>query len=326
MPINKNIFFRLNIYDELLANGKKCDRATLMTKVNQALKSQLDKSPISERTFFNDMNQLKAHPPEGYAAPLECDEQGRYHYTVQGFSIRLMNFSQKQLEAMRESLEIIRQFDGLPYFEILNQVFRVDAGKQDKPLRQIVQFEAHSLSKGLDKIKPIVEAIQTEKALTISYKPFYEQSENTYLVHPYLLKEYRNRWFLLAKNDKAQEIWTFALDRIGSLRTSIKEYVHAPDFHPDQYFTDFIGISVPKLFKCEKITIQVHTNQAPYLESKPIHHSQRLIEHSHDGSIFEFTLIPNFEFMSELYRLGPNLFRVTPADLFERITAAYVRL
>src|SRR5690606_1077887 len=112
---------------------------------------------------------------------------------------------------------VLRQLNGFDYFDDMNDIIaRLEnsLNKSQKQSGNFIQLEGNELLKGIDHILPLYQTIKKKIPLLINYKSF-RASEARYNVYsPYLLKEYRNRWFLIARPDKGPALVTLALDRI----------------------------------------------------------------------------------------------------------------
>lgn len=139
-------------------------------------------------------------------------------------------------------------------------------------------------------------------------------------MHPYLLKEFRNRWFLLGREGNAARVTNYALDRIKRIRPSNEGYIENDLFNPTEYFNHLIGVSVPEGATPEDIEIKVHKQAAPYVLSKPIHLNQETVRQYKDGSILVgLKLIINYELKSVLLSYGPRLEVRKPRTLRDQL-------
>jgi len=141
----------------------------------------------------------------------------------------------------------------------------------------------------------------------------------TRVVSPYLLKEYKRRWYLISWDHSRADYRVYALDRIKSVSDAIADYYQDPGFHPDLYFKDIVGVTLLKNKKLEPVQFKVHGVQVDYFLSQPIHSSQKRIERNRDFSVFEITVRPNYELLSELLSFGDQLQVLSPDDLVVEI-------
>ena len=153
----------------------------------------------------------------------------------------------------------------------------------------------------------------------ITYKSFKARQASDIIFYPCLLKEYRNRWFILGITKISNEITTFALDRIQQIVPLPNEPFRQPkNFDPHTYFNNIIGVTRNTTDKPTHITFLTDHSQAPYIKTKPIHSSQQVIEERKDGIIFRIDVIPNFELERELIGFGEGLKILSPDSLIRR--------
>ncbi|MCH5717874.1 helix-turn-helix transcriptional regulator [Niabella hibiscisoli] len=159
--------------------------------------------------------------------------------------------------------------------------------------------------------------MQNKQTLKLTYQSFKARQAADIILYPYLLKEYRNRWFLLAMNRKGKEIATFALDRMQAVTVLPDEpYRLHRSFHPQDYFKDIVGVTRNIGDSPVEILFLANTVQAPYIQTKPIHPSQTIVEQTSAGTTFCITVIPNFELERELIGFGEGLTVLAPRFLF----------
>ena len=121
--------------------------------------------------------------------------------------------------------------------------------------------------------------------MKIEYQSFTAKKPQTFSFHPYLLKEYRNRWFVLGYREAKQPDYTIALDRIVQISSSSEKYIESQSFHPQDYYRDVVGVTVNKGEALQEVRLWIKKYRTPYLLTKPIHHSQQVVQHNEEGTI-----------------------------------------
>jgi len=111
----------------------------------------------------------------------------------------------------------------------------------------------------------------------------------------------------------------FALDRIVSIKEATAAYVPNKQSDFDKYFDDIIGISKPKDGVKQDVRLWINRNLLPYIITKPMHHSQTIIEEYEDGDIIQIALIPNYELEQLILSYGEQLIVLSPQSLREKI-------
>jgi predicted DNA-binding transcriptional regulator YafY len=154
-------------------------------------------------------------------------------------------------------------------------------------LAKFIQFEKSTVSLGNEHLTPLLEHIKSRKSVRIHYRKFSDDVLNEYELHPYLLKEYHNRWYLVAFNPKRNAIRTFGLERIEKVETAERKFTLEKSFDPDLFFKHTIGIT-ERSEKPEKIELRFESSIGKYLETQPIHPSQETSKR--DGSYVYLSL------------------------------------
>jgi predicted DNA-binding transcriptional regulator YafY len=186
--------------------------------------------------------------------------------------------------------------------------------------RSIIHFETNENLRGIEFIDPIYQAIRKKQVLELSYQSFKARTPNDFTLHAYLLKEYRNRWFVLGRKSSKEPMVTLALDRIKNLATtsSIK-YISNQDFDADAYYKDVIGVTINEGNRPQTVHLAIDKSNAPYVITKPLHHTQKIIAKSSEGIEITIDVILNFELEREIMGFGECITVIKPAKLRERI-------
>lgn len=184
--------------------------------------------------------------------------------------------------------------------------------------QEFIYFERTPEIKGIQYFDPLVTAIENSRVLRLSYLPYYEDKPYFNEVHPYLLKEFRSRWYLIAYNAYREQVRTYALDRIRSLEAMEDKAYIAAAFEVDEYFKYAIGIISPEGIP-SIIKLAVQKNQAQYLITQPWHESQNIEEESEEEVVFSFRVHPTYEFRSLVLSLGKDAVILEPDSLRKEI-------
>jgi predicted DNA-binding transcriptional regulator YafY len=171
--------------------------------------------------------------------------------------------------------------------------------------------------KGSNYLATIIQAIKEQKVLRIYYQPFYEDKPYFNEVHPYLLKEYKNRWYMIGLNDFKEQLRTYSLDRIRDIQVSELSY-KKQTFNARNYFMNSIGVISPE-GEPPKIRIAVQKTQAQYMITQPWHESQNIEEETEDEVVFSFRIHPTYEFLSLLLSYGKDTRVLAPDSLKVRV-------
>jgi predicted DNA-binding transcriptional regulator YafY len=180
-----------------------------------------------------------------------------------------------------------------------------------------IDFEKVPETWGSDFLPSLIKAIQNKTVVEIYYHPFYEDKPYFIRVHPYLLKEYLHRWYLIGLSETKMELRTFGLDRILELKETSLPYI-SRTFNAKEYFRHTIGVISPS-GPPPKIRIEVLKPQAQYLITQPFHPSQSIESEDPSSITFNYRIHPTYEFKVLLLGLGSDLKILEPLNLRNEI-------
>lgn len=319
MSSNKNALIRYKTLDKCLKNKyKKYTLEDLIDECSEALFEYEGKeSFVSKRTVQLDLQNMRS-AKFGYEAPIEVYERRYYRYSDPEYSIHQISVNENDLKAMNNAIQILKQFKDFSMFKEMNGVIqKLEDSIHSTKQKSIIHLDKNEQLKGLEYIDVLYESILNKKVLKICYKSFKAKEENILTVHPQLLKEYNNRWFLICWHKKA--IYNLALDRMITIETdSQTEYIDK-DFDADRYFGDVIGATVSETQRGQNVIFKVTPQHAPYVKTKPFHHSQVILEEDESGTVFKICVQLNFELERMILGMGEFLTVLGPRKLKHRI-------
>ena len=184
--------------------------------------------------------------------------------------------------------------------------------KDSKELSNQILFEP--IPAGEQFLSPIIEALRDKTAIEMTYQGFGKPHPSTFVVEPYCLKMFKQRWYLLAYSPGTDDMRVYGLDRIQAIEPSTEKYKIPKDFDAERYFKNTYGVSFAD-DQPEEVKVKISAYQANFLRSLPIHASQEEIECNDEFSIFRYFVVPTFEFMQELRKYGSELEVLSPQSL-----------
>lgn len=324
MPANKLALIRYKTIDQCLCNRhRKWTLEALVDKVSDVLyEYEGRKDGISKRTIQLDIQNMRSDKL-GYNAPIIVVDKKYYTYEDKDFSITKTALSKHDLDTLNDVLKVLEQFKGFPSFEDISTVIsRIEAKTNVYNEKKVsyIQFEKNDLLKGLTWIEPLHEAIKDKKVLNVTYQSFKSVNESYITIYPYLLKEYRNRWFLLCKKSSSSGVLLLALDRIQAISSEKKIKYEKPDFDVQHFFDDVIGVTKTLNQKPSKVVLKASSYQAPYILTKPLHPSQVVNTTTDEGEIiFSIDVILNYELEREIIGFGEGIEVLSPRNLRKTI-------
>ena len=230
-----------------------------------------------------------------------------------------MQLKENELQLLNQTMQLLSRFEGVPHFEWLEEInSRLSSQFLMNPASQkpVVAFDENPYVGGMKFYKTVYTAIVKKQVLEIKYQSFKIAEPFTYTIHPYFLKQYNGRWFLLGWYEEWKEIATLPLDRIVELQHVSRPYRENEDVDFSKFFESVIGVSFPKGGELTEIHLWVDSKQWPYIKSKPLHKSQTVIAENEDGSAeISINVIPNFELESRILAQGMHMKVLSPEFL-----------
>lgn len=323
MPVNRNALIRLRTIDKCLQNRyRKWTLDDLIDACSDALYEYegIDKG-VSRRTVQGDIQLMRSNKL-GYNAPIVVTDRKYYAYEDPNYTITDIPLTDQDLSKLTEVADILKQFSGFSYFQDISDMVskledKIHSARDHQP--SIIDFERNENLKGLKYIDILYQHIQNRKAVDITYQSFKAKRAGEFVFHPYLLKEYRNRWFVLGRKGKGKNMMTLALDRIHQIKTSETPYESNATVDMSNYFKDVIGVTVSENLRPEEIKLWVHKSNAPYVLTKPLHHSQKLLEEQENGVIISIMVQINFELEREILGFCDSMKVISPKKLVNRL-------
>jgi predicted DNA-binding transcriptional regulator YafY len=324
MAINKLALIRYKTIDECLRNKqKKWTLDAIIQRVSDVLyEKEGIENGVSKRTIQADI-QLMRSDKLGYNAPIIVKDKKYYAYEDPSYSITKAPINHGDIDKMKEIVTVLKQLNGFSYFDEMSEMIaRLETNiyKSDKKHKNTIQFESNRNVRGLQHLEALHQAVIHEQSLLLEYKSFKAQKSQHLICYPYLLKEFRNRWFLICRQKKNPSLMNLALDRIIEFQTLPNEPFQAHEGVPfERYFSDLIGVTKSEKDRANKVILLVDKMNAPYVITKPLHHSQQIMKEDEKGLIIRIDVVLNFELEREILGFGENIRVLSPKKFAERI-------
>lgn len=312
----RHIRLRIEILDELLGSSTKRDYKELLEALSRTLELK-GEVPIQERMLKNDISYLENELGAPIHRPTKKDN--KVYYTEK-FSLKMIPVDDDDISIMKKAVAILKKATNI---KLTGEIDEMIARLENKIHTNVedsftmIAFEEHTEAKGYEFFDELFSAIQEKSPIKINYQPFGKEVREC-LVHPYMLKEYRNRWFLIGRMGDYDSVTNLALDRIkGKIKNSSISFIENDLFDPESYFNNLIGVSFPNdQDGPSEIIIKVSPTAAPYIKTKPLHKGQKIIKEYKDESILiQLNLYKNFELTSYLLSYGQSIEIVKPKEL-----------
>lgn len=178
-------------------------------------------------------------------------------------------------------------------------------------------------AQGTENLFGLLHAIKQRLQIGFSYQKFWEDEPTQRLVEPYALKEFKNRWYLLAKDKKDGKTKTFALDRLTELEISNQKYPAQGSEGPNKNFQYCFGIINPEDEKPQEIVLSIDPIQGKYIKTLPLHSSQKLLIDDERELRISLTLFITDDLIMELLSFGAKVKVLKPRRLVNLLQKEY---
>lgn len=267
---------------------------------------------------------------EEHDAPIKYSKREKgYYYEDPDFTMNDIPLTENDMEAIAFAAKTLMQFKNVELFRqfgsAIDKIVDHVAFSQDEDAREFIQFESAVADGGNEFLPPLLEAIKTQNFVHFDYASFVTGELKPRKVLPLLLKQYRNRWYLISFDDSKQDYITYALDRIEDLEVSQEKSSKPIDFDPDNYFKHAVGITSGNSLP-EKVLLEVGIIAAKYLDSLPIHPSQKIKEINEDHFVFQLNVSITEELIREILSFGGEIRVMQPESLKNEIANRAKRL
>ena len=317
MANTKDYAFREMIYDQCFSTGKEFTCKQLMDIVNRKLEERAMKLIQSRTTFWQDMIEMNGKFNTLYGKDgivYEDRNKKRYYRYRYGIdSIYNHELTEDEVEKLQQVRSILQGFNGMPDFGWIDQMLtRLDQNMMGRQ-KEIASFEGGT-KKDAILLMPLFDAINKRQVLDVEYRKDYRDSE-TIILHPYYLKQYWRRWYLMAMKEGGNDIEAFSLDRMDSVKVNKEVKYKATKTSFKKYFEHLVGVTVPQEPKVEHIELWADSSLFPYLISSPIHSSQKIVVNEEGNYSLTLDVMINYELIQELMFYGDRLVVTSPAFL-----------
>ena len=247
MPVNRNALIRYRTIDKCLQNRYKTWTLNDLIEacVDAIYEYQGINTGVSRRTVQADMEMMRSNKL-GYEAPIIVVDKKYYTYSDKNYSITNNPLNQQDMQVLSEVSSLLKQFKGFNHFADLTEMV---SKLEDKIYTQkthsspVIDFERKDNLKGLEYIEVIRKAIVAKKTICITYRSFKARQDSSFCFSGYLLKEYRNRWFVLGVQHRrsGRNLYNLALDRIQSITDHEEPYQENSSLDLTTYLTIVSG-------------------------------------------------------------------------------------
>ena len=281
----------------LIINFLKRSKATWKEiEAHLELQSEIESNnySMSQRTFQRDIAEIRSL----YEIDIQNDKSTGHYYIAE------------QEDTLNNNSQLLDSFNLYNALSLTNNY------------TEYIQFDSRT-PRGTEHILPLLNAIKNKVVVEINYHKFYESEAETVAFHPYLIKQYKSRWYVIGVKVESGEMRTYALDRIVKVDTKKKKFNHSKDVDIVGYFKNSFGIIAPNSYKPEKVVFNATVEQANYIRTFPLHASQKILKTSTVQVTFELTVFITYDLIMELLSYGDEIKVDSPKSLIKELTYMY---
>jgi predicted DNA-binding transcriptional regulator YafY len=328
MPHIKNALLRYRIIDKCLRNKYRPfpTKQDLREACEESLFGSIHGDHICDSTIEKDMFSMKMD----HDAPIKYNrlEKG-YYYEDPDFNIDDIPLSEEDLGAISFAAKTLMQFRDVNLFRqfgaaIDKIVDRVEVS-QDTSTDEFIQFEKSVSTGGNEHLTPLLESIKQSLWVTFDYASFTTGKKKLRKVIPLLLKEYRNRWYLISFDESKNNFITFGLDRLTNLKVQKEKADKPKDFDADNFFKHAVGITSKNELP-SAVILKSTPVAGKYLSSQPLHSSQVLEKETENSFTFSLVVGISEELIREILSYGGEVKVVKPNALKKEIESRAKRI
>jgi len=326
MPKNKSAATRYRVIDQMLNDKLNPfpNLEQLAAKCNAVLGSD-----VSTSTIEKDIRAMREQAPKGYSAPIVYSKmEGGYVYGEVGFSISELNLNEEEWSALQFASQLLYQYKDVPVFsnfknaiERINTRFALGIDGSDNVFEEVVQFEKAVQTNGMEFIELIYNAIKDKQAIQFKYRNIYKQTKTASSLIPYLIKEHRNRWYVIGWSTEKEKYTTYALDRMSDVNALEGTVKKRSDFNASSFFQHSTGIMESNT-KPEEVLLTIKKPISDLVLLEPLHATQKLINDKNDRVQITLNVLVNEEFMFKILGMGSYCIIDKPASLRKSIKGA----
>jgi predicted DNA-binding transcriptional regulator YafY len=299
--------------------------------------------PMSKRGYISRysliLKKLQAKPYSTYEE-LESYIERQYDYMREndeslnlGFSKRTL---QRDIKEIRQTFGIDIQFSNkdkgyyISQSETDNQNFErmieafdmFNSLNMAQDLQPFIHLEKRR-PQGTENLYGLLHAIKNRLRINFSYQKFWEDEVTQRITEPYALKEFKSRWYILAKDLKDGRVKTFALDRLTNLEITKQKFQFPRDYDVEESYRYCFGIISPDDEKPAEIILSFDPIQGKYIKTLPLHQTQAVLIDDEDELRIKLKLCITHDFLMELLSFGENVKVIQPKSLMNQVKAAH---
>jgi predicted DNA-binding transcriptional regulator YafY len=316
MAISRSAYRRYKVIDSLLRNSMR--KYPTLLDIQEACEQKLDMSPSLD-TLEKDIRNMKSPEPDGFDAPIVyCRLNKGYYYENPNFSISSISLTDNDINSIKEAMELLQNISGDRVGDRFSYAIDkvLSSFKETFPdgnsRRKIIQTDYVPGARGFENFDLLFSACKNKYPLSFVHYSYNKRAFKSVIVHPVMLKEFENRWYLVGYSESHGALRTFGFDRIYQPLLLKRKYIASNSDEVDVYTTNLFGVYPIENQPLQLITIKTSPIITHYFEAYPVHKSQVIEKRSSGVGIFHFELVPTVELVRLFRSYGKELKVIEP--------------
>ncbi len=318
----KNAYSRYKVIDALLRN--KLRKYPTMEDILQACWEKLDYRP-SKETIQKDLANMKSPHPNGFDAPIQFNRTYLgYEYTDPEYSLLGISLRPEEIATLNESVELIRSIGGShiggKFNHAIEKLFSTtlenSLSEERKPVLQTMN---PPVSRGFEHFDLLYSACKEQIPVSFIHFSYKKRKFKSILIHPFLIKEFENRWYLIGYSETHNSVRTFGFDRISDPLLLKKKFIKTDITIITDFLNNVYGVYPIPEATLETVELNVSRLGTHYFLAYPLHESQTLTKNDDGSSTISFKLIPSVELARYILSQG-KLVSIQGPEWFKNFT------
>jgi predicted DNA-binding transcriptional regulator YafY len=312
----KSAVARYRVIDIMLRNTMR--RYPTMEDLINGCEIKLSIRPSAE-TIQKDIANMRLPFPDGYDAPIRYNRYHKgYEYTDPNYTLAGVTLRPEELEAVSEALEIIRSIGGSRISnkfshaaEKLLSASLENTDEQEDKL-PVLQTMNPPVSQGFEHFDLLYKACRERVVVSFIHFSYEKRTFKHILLHPFLIKEFENRWYIIGFSEQHQAVRTFGLDRVNNPVLVNIKYKRTGAELVRSFLHDVHGVFPIAGAVKEKVVLHTSKLLTHYFKAYPLHESQVIKKKSEGSSFIILDLIPSVELARFILSHGKDIIIARP--------------
>jgi predicted DNA-binding transcriptional regulator YafY len=322
MAISRSAYKRYRIIDSVLRNIY--NPYPTLIDIQKECSYKLNILP-SLQTLQKDISNMKNSPE--YDAPIAfCRSNLGYYYTNSNYSINSIPLTENDISSIKEALDLIKNLGGgnrvnERFSDAIQKILATY--KEEFPdsdaKRKIILTDYVEGAKGYENFDILFAACKDKSPISFVHYSFQKREYKSVIVHPILLKEFDNRWYLIGFSEHHNSLRTFGFDRIYKPIALRRKYTTSTQTDIDLYCNDIYGVYPYENQSKQIVVFRTTPLITNYFESYPIHESQKAKKNQYGFCDFSIDVVPSVELVRELRSYGKEIKVLSPEWLVKEV-------